>query len=124
MSHLEDGNISPARMIQLTACRLTDVGGHMSTEQDAAYRRARQRVAALRSFYVHLVVYVIVNAFLFLINIVTSPNSLWFYWPLLGWGIALLIHAVFVFGFGGGGWLGPDWEQRKVQEYVDREQKP
>ena len=30
---------------------------------------------------------------LLLINIMTAPNKLWFYWPLVGWGVAVLGHA-------------------------------
>lgn len=93
-------------------------------DNEAALQRARRHVAALRSLYIHVTVYVIVNVLLFLINIVTTPHSLWFYWPLIGWGIGLLIHAMGVFGLFGGGWLGPEWEQRKVNEYMSRDKKP
>ena len=88
---------------------------------DAAYQRARKRVAAMRGFYIHLTVYLLVNVFLFLINIVTSPHYLWFYWPLLGWGIGLVAHRVSVFGFGGQ--FGHDWEERKAREIVERENR-
>ena len=76
---------------------------------------------SLKGFYVHLTIYLIVNAFIFGINMITSPKTYWFYWPLLGWGIGLLIHAVSVFLFEG--FLGKDWEERKVKEYVRREKK-
>ncbi|MBV8592993.1 MAG: 2TM domain-containing protein [Caulobacteraceae bacterium] len=33
----------------------------------------------------------------------TSPRVLWFYWPLLGWGIGLGAHAIDVYGYGGAG---------------------
>ena len=88
----------------------------MSTEDN--YRKAQRRVREIRGFYIHLVVYVSVNALLFLINVTTTPNILWFYWPLLGWGIALVVHAASVFGFGP--WLGPEWEEKKIKEYMDR----
>jgi 2TM domain-containing protein len=91
------------------------------TTEDAAYRRARRHVAALRGFYTHLTVFVLVNILLFAINILTSPHSLWFYWPLIGWGIGLLAHAFTVFGFGGRGWMGEDWEERKVREYMQKD---
>ena len=29
---------------------------------------------------------------------ITSPDRFWFYWPMIGWGIGLAIHAVSVFG--------------------------
>jgi hypothetical protein len=53
---------------------------------------------------------------LFLINITTSPDILWFYWPLLGWGIGIVMHAVYVFGFGH--WFGPDWEEKTQYDLV------
>ena len=49
--------------------------------------RARKRVADIKGYYVHVGVYVIVNAALLAINLLSSPDTLWFYWPLLGWGI-------------------------------------
>jgi hypothetical protein len=30
-------------------------------------------------------------------------------------------HALGVFGFGGGGPLGRDWEERKISEMMDKE---
>jgi hypothetical protein len=53
---------------------------------------------------------------LFLINITTSPDVLWFYWPLLGWGIGIVMHAVYVFGFEH--WFGPDWEEKTQYDLV------
>ena len=63
-------------------------------EQGIKYQQAKGRVSALRRFYVHLAVYIGVNLILFLINIIVSPNTLWFFWPLLGWGIAIALHAL------------------------------
>ena len=88
----------------------------MNTEDK--YQKAKRRVEEIRGFYIHLVVYVLVNAFLFLLDITTSPNVLWFYWVLLGWGIGLVVHAAYVFGFGP--WLGPDWEEKKIEETMDQ----
>ena len=85
---------------------------------DERYERARQRVEALRGFYVHFAIYLIVNAGLVVINLLTTPDELWFYWPLLGWGIGVAIHA---FGVFAGGPFGADWEQRKIKQYMDRD---
>jgi hypothetical protein len=86
-------------------------------EYAARYRRARERVEAVRGFYVHLTVYLTVNAFLLVINLLTSRDSLWFYWPLLGWGAAVAIHGLVVFGTTSR-W-GAGWEQRKIHEYME-----
>ena len=44
--------------------------------------------------YIHATVYVAVNVLLITINLSTATGRLWFKWPLLGWGIGLLAHAV------------------------------
>ena len=55
------------------------------------------RILQDHAFRVHLITYVAVDALLLAINLVTSPNKLWFYWPLLGWGIGILGHAFAVY---------------------------
>jgi hypothetical protein len=85
-------------------------------DDQARYERARRRVRALKAFYAHLAVYLIVNTALLVINLVTAPHTLWFYWPLLGWGVGIAIHAAVVLA--GGSW-GADWERRKMQELLD-----
>ena len=44
---------------------------------DERYKRARQRVEALRGFYVHFAIYAIVNAGLVVVNLLTTPHELW-----------------------------------------------
>jgi hypothetical protein len=68
---------------------------------------------------VHAGVYVIVNAALFVVNMITSRDALWFYWPLLGWGIGLAIHAFVVLS--GGKFFGEEWEDRKARELMRRD---
>jgi len=70
-------------------------------ENSEAYQSAKRRVEAKMGFYTHLSVYVAVILLLATINLVTSSNNIWFHWPLLGWGIAVAIHAVVVFVFPG-----------------------
>ncbi len=88
--------------------------------EDERYRRAKRRVEALKGFYIHGAVYVLVNAVLVVINLTTSTDYLWFVWPLLGWGAGLAGHAVGIFGIPGV--FGRDWEERKIQEYMEQEQ--
>ena len=86
-------------------------------EQEIKYQKAKERVTALRDFYRHLGVYVIVILGLFLINMTMSPESLWFIWPLTGWGIAIVLHALRVFG----GTLDSNWEEKKIAELMKKE---
>jgi hypothetical protein len=84
------------------------------------YQRARQHAQAIKGFSIHLIVYILVNAGLLLINLLSSPAAFWFYWPLLGWGIGLAAHAVGVFGVAG--WLGSDWEERQISKILEQEE--
>jgi len=47
-------------------------------------------------FFFHFSAYVLVNAILIAVNLLTTPDRLWFYWPLLGWGIGILAHGLAV----------------------------
>ena len=88
-------------------------------DEQARYERARKRVEEMRGFYAHLLTYVLVNLGLFVLNLVTSPGSFWFYWPLLGWGIGLLAHALSVFG--PQRFWGSAWEERKIKELMEKD---
>ena len=88
-------------------------------ETQSRYQKARERVEALRGFYIHLAVYALVNLSLFLRDILASPDHLWFYWPLMGWGIAIIVPALSVFGPRRA--LGADWKERKIAEFMEEE---
>jgi hypothetical protein len=47
-------------------------------------------------FTIHFGVYVAVNLLLLAVNLLTTPNILWFYWPMLGWGIGIIAHGAAV----------------------------
>ncbi|AMA72868.1 MULTISPECIES: 2TM domain-containing protein [Aneurinibacillus] len=88
-------------------------------EKNEKYLRAKKRVKALKGFYIHLVVFILVNIGLFFIDLLFSRDSTWFYFPLFGWGIGLLAHGITVLGFGG--LFGSEWEKKKIQEFMDKE---
>lgn len=82
-------------------------------EDDAKIDAARQHVAALKGFYIHLIVFVCVLSGLAGINVATR-SEWWVQWPLFGWGLGILGHAIGVFvPFR---LFGPDWEERKIKE--------
>lgn len=68
-------------------------------ENSEEYQSAKKRVEAKMGFYTHLSVYIAVILFLVIINFLTSPSAVWFHWPMLGWGIAVALHALAVFVF-------------------------
>ena len=85
------------------------------------YARAKKRVDEIKGFYSHFMVYIFVNAALCLINLLTDPQHLWFYWPLFGWGIGIVAHAFSTFGVFG--YFGRDWEERKIKEIMEKERR-
>lgn len=62
--------------------------------EQKAYERVEKRVEEKLGFYTHLAVYILVNGLLIAINLMTSPETYWFIWPLIGWGIAVLFHGL------------------------------
>lgn len=68
-------------------------------ENNEAYQSAKKRVEAKMGFYIHLSVYVAVILLLVAINLLSSPETIWFQWPMMGWGVGVVIHALSVFIF-------------------------
>jgi 2TM domain len=79
--------------------------------------KAHERLAALKGFYIHLLVFTLVVAGLFVIN-AASTDDWWAQWVLFGWGVGILAHAIAVF------WQKPrviaQWEKRKLREFLGR----
>jgi hypothetical protein len=88
-------------------------------DEQARYQEAKRRVEEMKGFYLHFVSYLFVNAALVVINLLTSPEYLWFIWPLIGWGIGLIVHAFTVFG----GLWGKSWEERKIKELMEKDKR-
>lgn len=73
----------------------------MALRHEPANVGARHRSRTSRkeaAFRTHLAVYLCVGAFLFTLNLLTSPFDLWFYWPLFFWGWGLAFHALATYG--------------------------
>lgn len=84
------------------------------------YERAKKKVENLKSFYMHLTVFILVNIFLIIINWSTYDGYWWFVFPLGGWAIGLIVHGATVFA---GSAFGVEWEERKIQEYMERDKR-
>jgi hypothetical protein len=87
--------------------------------EDEKYIKARRRVKEIKGFYSHLVVYLVVNIFLAVMNFITTPDHLWFYWVTFGWGIGVVMNAISVFGIGGV--FGHEWEEKKIKDMMDKD---
>ena len=95
--------------------QLTKMNTTNFTEEDMAYARAKKRVEQLKGFYGNLTSYCIVIPTLALINYNTFWGFQWFWFPMLGWGLGLSFHAFGVFGY------GKSWEERKIQEILNKD---
>jgi uncharacterized integral membrane protein len=95
-------------------------------KEQLQYEAAQKRVKKLKGYYVHLLVYVLVNIFIFIINIKNiKPGESYFAWhyftTLFFWGIGLAAHtfSVFVPQFV----FGKEWEERKINEFLEKQKK-
>lgn len=68
----------------------------------------------------HLGAFFSVGMFFLILNLITDHNNLWFFWPLLPWGVGLSIHAWNVFF--SDRWFNDQWEERQVQKHLARKE--
>lgn len=92
-------------------------------EREEAYLRAQKKVKALIGFYWHFASYVIVNIFI-MSMIVINGGELWSFGTFATaffWGIGLFFHFLGVYGpdF----FFGKNWEERKIKEMMDKDDK-
>jgi hypothetical protein len=93
----------------------------METFNREDIERMRSRVEAMRGFYMHLIIYFLVNTGLAILNIIRTPEKYWFQWAALGWGIGLLSHWWGVFG--ARIFFSRAWEERKIRELLEKEKQ-
>lgn len=89
-------------------------------EQTDKYESARKQVEEEKSFYIHLIIYVIVIGAFWIMNAFNNNQGHWWaFWPTLGWGIGLFFHGFGVFG--ANALFGKRWEERRIKELMDKE---
>ncbi len=94
----------------------------METQQsyieEKRYLKAKERVKNIKDFYSNLIAYCIVIPFLWWLNLRTT-DFLWAFFPTLGWGFGVLAHGMEAFGYNP--LWGKRWEERKIQELMDKD---
>ena len=99
--------------------------------QEQSYIRAKKRVKEIKGFYIHLLVYVLVNIFIsgiIIFGITRDENASFIdtvsnfgvYSTWIFWGIGMFFHWLGVFGFKSLG-FGNDWEEKKIKELMEKE---
>jgi sensor histidine kinase YesM len=78
-------------------------------------QQARLWVRRLRGFYVGLCVYALVICGLWVINLMAG-GRIWAHFPMLGWGLGMLLWGIGILADGNGWLFGPEWEAQKVAQ--------
>lgn len=81
----------------------------------------KEKAKKLKGFYANLFAYVMVIPFLGWINYITNPGFPWVIFPILGWGIGVAIHAMEAFNYHP--ILGKNWEERKLKELMNKDNR-
>lgn len=89
-----------------------------NTVQNQQEEEAFAYVRKLRRWYLHLVRYLLVVLVLLAINLLISPQRMWIYWVIGGWGLGLGLHACSLFK--PHRLLGPQWERQQVEKRLGR----
>jgi hypothetical protein len=94
--------------------------------EEQKYLRAKKKVKSIKGFYVHLMVYILVNGFI-LLSEALSEGGWRIFWEwqsystMIFWGIGLAFHAFGVFGMDF--ILGKSWEDRKINEFMNKDKQ-
>lgn len=81
-----------------------------------AYSNAKDRVKKIKKFYIAVTLFCIVIPILALINYKQGnwEHNKWFLYPMVSWGIGLVIRGFFLFGY------DVNWEQKKIDQIMSK----
>ena len=86
--------------------------------EDKRYLKAKEKVERIKGFYSNLISYIIVIPILAYINYRTTSFP-WVIFPALGWGFGVIAHGMEAYGYNP--FMGRDWEERKIREFMNKE---
>lgn len=86
-------------------------------------RLARRRAGAKLGWYIHAVVYVVVNLGLLALSEYGMGARRWTIFPVLGWGLGLALHGVSVFVLGSGSGLRERMVRRERERLLREQQR-
>ncbi|WP_299207858.1 2TM domain-containing protein [uncultured Dokdonia sp.] len=91
-------------------------------DQENKYERARKRVAQLKRFYGKLGGFLLFGLLFLGFNYYSNGLRYpWFLWIVGFWGLGVGIEAFKLFGTDL--FLGKNWEQRKIKEQMEKENR-
>jgi hypothetical protein len=90
----------------------------ISAAREEALRRARKKARDIRGFYFSALLYALIIPIFWIMNL-SMGGTIWAHWPMIGWGIGLIIQGLSLFA--GRTVFGAEWEEKKVEELMARE---
>ncbi|HLT50348.1 MAG TPA: 2TM domain-containing protein [Arenibacter sp.] len=94
-------------------------------------QRAKKKIEEIKGFYIHLSVYIIVNLFITIKNVIGSfqdGKPFWdAFWDLgnyvvwILWGTGLMFHAINALDYNL--FFGKGWEERQIRKYMEEDKK-
>ena len=97
----------------------------INNENNIKYLNAKKRVKQVKGFYIHALVFVLVNAFIIMMKVINGQHvagepqiKISRFLTIIIWGIGLFAHGLSVFlpNF----ILGKNWEEKKIRELMER----
>jgi len=101
----------------------------IESNEDALVKTAKRRVEQKMGFYTHAMVYVLVNAGLYLLNNIGDWSNgewghhRWHFIPMIPWGIGLAIHGIVTFVSLQGGDLRKHLMDKELETLRRRQQR-
>lgn len=86
---------------------------------DKRYAKAQEYVEKLKGFYAHLIIYCLFIPVFIYLNYISGSGFPWAIFPIGGWGMGVMGHASETFNWNP--FFGKNWEQRKIQELIDKD---
>ena len=84
-----------------------------SLTPDDIERLARKRAGAKLGWYIHALVYLLVNGAMFAASVYGIRQRPWTIYPAMGWGLGLMLHGIAVFVLGSGSNLRESMVQKE-----------
>ncbi|WP_378184882.1 2TM domain-containing protein [Aquimarina sp. W85] len=104
-------------LTKLVTNKNMDMTTSFENPKETKYKRAQERVQKIKEFYFSLMAYCIVIPLLVFINYRTTGFDLpWVWFPIIGWGLGLLFHAMDAFNYNP--ILGRDWEEKRIKKFI------
>ena len=92
-----------------------DLNERSRARRDPIEREARRRVGMKMGLYIHALVFVLVNAGMFALNLALGGTR-WAHFPAYGWAVGLAIHGIVVFARVQGYGLRETMLQREMEK--------